>query len=56
MQYAQHIHIETIPVDSLYYITSYTKKYGSGQPITDIKLPHLLQETEAISKVGQPTM
>ena len=50
MQYAQHIHVVTIPVHSLYYITSYTKKYGSGQPNTDIKLPHLLQETGAISK------
>ena len=49
MQYAQHIHVVT-PVHSLYYITSYTKKYGSGQPNTDIKLPHLLQETGAISK------
>ena len=52
MQYAQHIHVVKLPVHSLYYITSYTKKYGSGQPNTDIKLPHLLQETGAISKVG----
>ena len=56
MHYAQHIHVVTIPVHSLYYITSYTKKYGSGQLILILNYRIYSKKPELYRKSDQPTM